>query len=681
MRGWLGCCLLWSCVCALPAVGQENAPAAVGHAAATVADRPWNQDVIYFALMDRFRDGDPDNNIPAGSDPGLFDPTQRDLNRYHGGDLRGLELAIESGYFRRLGVTALWVTPPVRNAWYSAFDLGGGKTGYHGYWAQDFLDIDPHWTSRRSLAGRDYPDNRDGRMEHYRDFVALAHRHGLKVIQDIVCNHVGPLFFYDQNGDGRLDRTQREEWIAPFLADSRWENARWMEVPEWNLFRAGPGGPQVILGETVRTQGLLGDLAVFGRRGFNDDSLGKSDGEEVSCDFFALRDLATSREAPHFDRLVDEFVEIYRFYVEEIGVDGLRIDTVKHVDHEFWDAFTARLRQRLGPARSRQLLMFGEVYDGNPRALGRYTFRRDFPMDPAPSLDSLLNFQFCFNLRGYLRPRGSEFGSARGIADTFSDMGREGARAFYNPQPGPDGLRANQKLVNFFENHDGLNRFLVRDVDPLQNQLALALTLLVEGIPCLYYGTEAELRDVEGVVGEDGESGRLTFCRGGDGVVLERATASPTFRLIRGLTALRQGLPELHAGRQATMWVDAGSETADDGLFVFSRYLTDENGKRASAGVIVACNAQPGDTPAEGASSDSIPLVSGDGVELRPQGMELQELDLSALFVAPENPETWWKSSADSGGAEIAVKDGKEVLKLQVPPRSIRIWRWKQSGF
>ena len=62
---------------------------------------------------------------------------------------------------------------------------------------------------------------------------------------------------------------------------------------------------------------------------------------------------------------MNEFVEIYAFYIEAIGIDGLRIDTVKHVDREFWDAFTSRLRARVGPERAKRLLLFGEVYDGN----------------------------------------------------------------------------------------------------------------------------------------------------------------------------------------------------------------------------------------------------------------------------------------------------------------------------
>ena len=127
--------------------------------------RPWDQVVIYFALTDRFFDGDASNNRPPESDPALYDPTPSDMDLYHGGDFRGLEIALENGYFNALGITAIWITPPLRNVWYAAFDSNDApKTGYHGYWTQDFLDIDPHLTSARSLDGSsEYPDTRDGR--------------------------------------------------------------------------------------------------------------------------------------------------------------------------------------------------------------------------------------------------------------------------------------------------------------------------------------------------------------------------------------------------------------------------------------------------------------------------------------------------------------------------------------
>jgi len=345
---------------------------------ASVLARPWSEDVIYLALTDRFADGDASNNVPPGSDPALYDASHQDISRYHGGDFRGLENAIASDYFNDLGITAIWITPPVKNVWRSGFDLGGPKTGYHGYWTQDFLDIDPHLMSRRSLDGTPYPDSADGRMKHYKDLVKLAHSKGLKIIQDVVMNHAGPVFYYDANGNGRFDREQESEWIQPYQHVGFHNNAASADIPEGNLHRTGPEGPVERLGVKIPTTGILSKLQTYSRKGFSNESLGKSDGEEVTCDFFSLRDIWTVPVGAQFDTLVDEFVEIYAFYLTTIGVDGLRIDTVKHVHPAFWDAFTERLRKKLG-VQAKDELFFGEVYDDKPAMLGSFTWRSDWP--------------------------------------------------------------------------------------------------------------------------------------------------------------------------------------------------------------------------------------------------------------------------------------------------------------
>jgi alpha-amylase len=546
-------------------------------------ERPWNEDVIYFALTDRFYDGDPENNVPAGSDEALHDAGQKDISRYHGGDLRGLEKAIASGYFEALGVTALWVSPPVRNVWKSAFDLGGPKTGYHGYWTQDFLDVDPHIVSRRSLDGsKKYADSRDGRMQHYKDFVALAHARGLKVVQDIVCNHAGPVFYYDSNENGQLDREREMEWQMPYRADGPYEFTKWMSIPEWNAMPTMPGGPVTVLGRPVRTTGVLQQFSTYGRRGMSRDSLGKRDGEEVMCDFFALRDVFTDPKAPHFSALVDEFVEIYRFYVEEIGVDGFRVDTVKHVHREFWEAFTDRLREKAGPERAKRMILFGEIYDWSPYACGRYTYRAAWPARKEPCLDSVLNFNVCFTARQYLRHTGERWGSAVALETAL----KASASDKYNPTPGADGLNARQKMVNFIENHDGLNRFRVAGVSERHNLLANSLLLTLEGIPCLYYGTEAALLDSAGNTRDDSESGRMTFIpRGGD-AQMRAVRDGGSFREIAAIIRLRRELPVLTRGEVAPLWVDSGESKVDDGIFAFAR-VEEKDGKIGSAAVVV----------------------------------------------------------------------------------------------
>ena len=624
--------------------------------------RPWSQDVIYFALTDRFYDGDPTNDVPAGSDPSLFDRTQTNIDRYHGGDFRGLELALSTGYFNDLGVTALWITPPVRNVWYSAFDGNDApKTGYHGYWAQDFLDIDPHLVSRRSLDDkRAYPDSRDGRMQHYKDLVTLAHSRGIKVIQDIVCNHAGPVFYYDANDNGKFDRDQKDEWIQPFRHDGPYTDARWAETPAWDQHRAAPAGPVMVLGKEVKTTGAIGDLESYGRRGMSPGSLGKSDGEEIECDFFGLRDFWTAPASPHFDALVNDFVEIYAFYVEEIGVDGFRIDTVKHVHHAFWDAFTERLRKRLGPERAKNLILFGEVYDGSPVKTGEYTYRLGWPTDRGPCLDAVLDFPFCFAVRSYLRNPDKPFGTTRDLENAFLSLlptpRAKQQRPDYNPTPGSDGLNSEQKIVNFIENHDGLNRFRVQGVSERRNLLANALMLLSPGTPCLYYGTEAGLEDPQGKIGTDTETGRLTFVHAGDGKKLEVVEKQASFQGIVALCALRRTLPALTQGNTNRLSVDNDAASTDDGWFAFAR------GGDAIDPVIVIVNASDQER-AIGTPGNGLKLVSAEGKPLLGRGDRLERLPVSGLDVVGTrfaDPAVQWREDVP----QIAVRVGPESINL-----------------
>jgi glycosidase len=554
--------------------------------------RPWSDDVMYFMMTDRFHDADPANNNPPGCDPALHDPHQKDINRYLGGDLRGVEKAVQSGYFNDLGVTALWLTPVVKNVWRSGFDLGGWKTGYHGYWTQDWLDIDPHLTSRTSLTGEPYSDDANGRMAHYRDFVKLAHSKGLKVIQDVVLNHAGPVFYYDVNGDNVFDVSKKDEWVQPFKREGFHNNAKWADIPKWNAAKTQPDGPRELLGTKIATRGTLAQLATYGRKGFSWDSLGKSDGEEVTCDFFSLRDFWTAPDGEFFDALVDEFVAIHHFYLNVIGVDGLRIDTVKHVHQPFWDAFTERLRQKLGPAAAEKLL-FGEIYDGNPAVLGRYTWRSDWPARQEPALDAVLDFNFCFNAREFLRQPGKKFGSPAALEKslatrTADDPGT--SRPFYNPNPGADGLNSRQKMITFIENHDGLNRFRVAGITARRNRLAQGLIMTLPGIPCLYYGTEFALLDEGGKIGEDGETGRMMFYPRRNGPTLDEVKNSVPFSEIKALARLRERLPVLRGGNVIPLWVDSGFGKQDDGVFAFARATEDG---RSFAVVVINASDDP----------------------------------------------------------------------------------------
>jgi glycosidase len=118
-------------------------------------------DVIYLIMPDRFTDGDPSNNRPAGSN-GTYD--RGNPMAYHGGDLRGVHDHLL--YLHDLGVTTLWLTPVWKNS----------NSDYHGYHVVDFYALDDHM----------------GTMAEYQSLVADAHKLGMKVLMDYVGNHTGP---------------------------------------------------------------------------------------------------------------------------------------------------------------------------------------------------------------------------------------------------------------------------------------------------------------------------------------------------------------------------------------------------------------------------------------------------------------------------------------------------------
>jgi neopullulanase len=132
-----------------------------------------NDDVIYLIMPDRFSDGDPTNDAPAGSPPAANN--RNNPRSYHGGDLRGVINHLP--YLKELGVTALWLTP-----WYDNWNGVNQcdrpwcpNTYYHGYHAVDYYAVEDHF----------------GDLATLRELIEQAHALGLKVIQDQVANHVG----------------------------------------------------------------------------------------------------------------------------------------------------------------------------------------------------------------------------------------------------------------------------------------------------------------------------------------------------------------------------------------------------------------------------------------------------------------------------------------------------------
>ncbi|MDS1860428.1 alpha-amylase family glycosyl hydrolase [Vibrio vulnificus] len=180
----------------------------------------FRQETIYFVFLDRFSDGDASNNV--GRNPATYDPNN--LKKYVGGDLRGLINQLP--YLKSLGVTAIWITPPVDNA--DNLDVNGGAA-YHGYWGKDFFRVDEHF----------------GTLDDFKELIAKMHsaEYNMKLVLDYAPNHSNG---NDENEYGALYRDG--QYITDYNADvaagtnwyhhnggvTDWNN--WYQVRNHNLF-------------------------------------------------------------------------------------------------------------------------------------------------------------------------------------------------------------------------------------------------------------------------------------------------------------------------------------------------------------------------------------------------------------------------------------------------------------
>lgn len=117
--------------------------------------RNWQDETIYFLMVDRFNNGDNSND---------YEVNMEDPKAYHGGDFQGI--IDELDYIKDMGFTAIWLTPVFDNV----------EKGYHGYWINDFYNTEEHF----------------GSVDKFKELVKEAHKRDIKIILDFVVNHVAP---------------------------------------------------------------------------------------------------------------------------------------------------------------------------------------------------------------------------------------------------------------------------------------------------------------------------------------------------------------------------------------------------------------------------------------------------------------------------------------------------------
>lgn len=482
----------------------------------------WRDEVMYQLIVDRFANGERDNDYNVTRDP-------NDLARHHGGDWQGIMDEVD--YLKGLGVTTIWISPVVLNV-----EEDAGVAGYHGYWTQDFEKTNPHF----------------GDLARLRELVDVMHQNDIKVIVDIVANHVGQLFYYDINQNGQPDI---QVWYSTNGSDeldvvTEWDPAyderriqsfsslgeageaplEWVYMPEIN--RMPPQPPE------------FQNFDWYNRRGRVTDW---NDLTQVELADFpgGLKDLATKN--PNVRRAL---IKIFSDWITKTNIDGYRIDTIKHVEHDFWVEFCTAIREHARGLGKENFLLFGEVFDGNDELVGSYTWEG--------MLDGVVDFPAKYQVFDDVFKNG---GATQRIADLHT---QRYANWGNTPQPGGVGVAPRDLPLSFLDNHD-VGRFLWQEEDDSAIYPALAWLLLREGVPILYYGTE---QGFDG--GNDPANRERLWDAGFD-------QDHPIYQWIAALNEVRQEYEPLRRGTLEYLWTTENTGEEDDaGMLVVERRIDDE---------------------------------------------------------------------------------------------------------
>ena len=497
--------------------------------------QPGSDENFYFVIADRFNDGDPSNNYgsAATAAEGGFDPTNKGY--YFGGDIKGLEDKLD--YIQGLGTSAIWLAPMFKNQAVQG-EGANESAGYHGYWITDFTQIDPHF----------------GTNEEMKQFIDAAHAKGIKVYFDIITNHTADIIYFEEGQYTYKDIDEFPYYDAEgnVIDVEVMAKNRTNPWPALDALTSFPYTPVVSPGkEDIKVPSWLNDVTLYHNRGNS-----TWEGESVTFgDFDGLDDLMTEHPT-----VVNGFIDVYNAWID-FGIDGFRIDTVKHVNFEFWEDWTPAIAQHAVDQGNDDFFMFGEVYSADQKITSPYVRKTE--------MSSILDFAFQAQASTY-----ATGASARTLDSLFASDAY-----FTTPHSSANAL------PTFLGNHDmGRIGFATSQVNnSLQrDQLAHQIMYLTRGQPVVYYGDEQGFAGTGD--GKDKDSRQPLFgdkgnAFGGQATVDGKTvTAEPMFnqdsvmyKTIAELANVRDSHPALKDGAQIQRYVEDGP-----GVYAFSRVDEDE---------------------------------------------------------------------------------------------------------
>lgn len=457
----------------------------------------WEASNIYFLLTDRFKESEnkEDRKITRN------EPTGK-LRGFEGGNFKGIIEKIDQNYFTNLGINAIWLTPVVEQI-HGGVNEGQGLTyGFHGYWTKDWSAIEPSLGTKKELA----------------ELVQKAHAKGIRVLLDAVINHTGPVT--------KIDPVYPSDWVrtSPKCSYNSYDTYINCCLVE-NL-------PDILTESNANVE-----LPPFLIEKWKNE--GRYEEEVKELDAFFKK--TGYPKAPKY-----YIMKWLSDYITDFGIDGYRVDTVKHTKEDVWTDFrnVCDLKfaefKALNPKKvldNNPFFLVGEVYGYNIGNKRLYDFG-DKKVDYfAHGFSSLINFDF----RNEAKMNYEE------LFSKYSTILQNDLRG--------------KSVMNYISSHDDSYPFDKKREKTFESGTKL---LLAPGISQVYYGDEsARSLDIAGTEGDATLRGTMNW----NEIKTDEATKKILLHWQK-LGQFRKNHPSVGAGIH---------QMISHSPYVFSRIFTQEN--------------------------------------------------------------------------------------------------------
>ncbi len=425
-------------------LSQLFAPAQKFNTSAPAFD--WNNATVYFLLTDRFNNADLSNDINF-----MRNDKTAYLRGFEGGDIKGITKKIEEKYFQRLGVDVIWFSPVIEQI-HGFVDEGQGNTyAYHGYWPRDWTAMEPNFGTAADL----------------RELMKVAHENNIRIMMDVIINHTGPVTPKDPLWPSDWVRTEPQCTyqdsettisctLVKNLPDILTNQRQDVKLPEKLKEKWEKEG---------RLQQELNELEVFFQR-------------------------TSYPKTPRY-----YIIKWLTDFIREFGIDGFRVDTVKHTEADVWDdldkeaqiAFQEWKDKNQEPIQKNQdFFMLGEVYNYNLLSGPLFDFG-DIKVNYFENgFQSMINFGF----------KGDAHQDYEDLFNQYSE--KLHSESFKNAT-----------VMNYISSHDDAYPF---DVDRENNFEAATKLMLSPGMAQIYYGDEiARPLKINGATGDANLRGLMNW--------------------------------------------------------------------------------------------------------------------------------------------------------------------------